>query len=392
MKLRGLLVMMILVSLMGCSSGDRDTPALKEAKARAKERREPVLLEFTSDNCAECARAVELTESDTTVLAALARVSFLRIDVKSEEGKRLAEKYRPGIRLPAYILTDSEGKEITRWTSFAAPQFFVRQMTRATRDLTTIETRLERMKNAPSVADAVALAAHFMATLDPAKGAEYFHKADLLNGNSKKDNFKFQVFDATANAVWFGQADFAEAEKAADDVINSGFRPKIDPVRVAGELGDLARHTGHTDRIAKYLRIALEKMGPPSDENTTRIHTGLQAELLLYGDHDTTAAIETKRATFGPAFRRTPLDEFDFADWCSNRGINLDEAEATMKRFLESGPPSGRSISNTYHALSRIARVRGDHEEALACAQKAADGDPQNTVMADYLKELQEKK
>jgi tetratricopeptide (TPR) repeat protein len=349
------------------------------------------LLEFTSDNCAECARAVEITASDTDVRSALDKVSFLRIDVKSEEGKPLAEKYQVGIRLPAYILADSEGKEITRWTSLAAPQFFVRQMTRATRDLTTVEARLERMKNAPSVADAVALAGHFMSTMDPGKGAEYFHKADLLNEGSKKDNFKFQVFDATANAVWFGQAEFAEAEKAADDVINSGYRPKIDPVRVAGELGDLARQTGHTDRIAKYLRIALEKMGPPSDENTTRIHTSLQAELQLYGDHDTTSAIETKRSTFGPAFRRTPLDEFDFADWCSNRGVNLGEAEATMKRFLESGPPSGRSISNTYQALSRIARVRGDHEGAISFAQKAAESDPQNPLLADYLKELQEK-
>jgi len=391
MKLRGTLVMMILVSLLGCSSGDQDMPALKEAKERAKERRQPLLLEFTSDNCTECARAIEISASDADVRAALDKVSFLRIDVKSEDGKRLAEKYLVGIRLPAYVLADSDGKEISRWTSFNAPQFFVRQMNRATRDLTTIEARLERMKTAPSVADAVALAGYYMSIREPAKGAECFHKADLLNAGSKKDNFKFQVFDATANAVWFGQAEFAEAEKAADDVINSNFKPKIDPVRVASELGDLARKTGHTDRIEKYLRIALERMGQPNDENTTRIRTNLQAELQLYGDHDTAQAIETKRASFGPAFRRQPIDEVDFADWCANRGINLDEAETTMKRFLESGPPSGRSVSNLYQDLSRIARVRGDHEAALSYAQKAAENDPQNPVMADYLKELQEK-
>ncbi|MCX6835791.1 MAG: thioredoxin family protein [candidate division Zixibacteria bacterium] len=366
-------------------------PALKEAKQRAKERSQPLLLEFTSDNCVECDRAAELTASDTTVLAALARVSFLRIDAKSEEGKRLAKKYLIGVRLPAYILTDSEGKEISRWTSFAAPQPFVRQLSRATRDLTPVETRLERMKSAPSLGDALALAGYYMSIKEPAKGAEYFRKADLLNEGSKRDNYKFQIFDAMANAVWFGQAEFAEAEKAADDVINSGFRPKIDPVRVASELGDLARKTGHTDRMEKYLRIAIEKMGPPSDENTTRIQTSLKAELLLYGDHDTAQAIETKKSTLGPAFRRTTLDEFDFADWCANRGINLDQAEATMNRFLESGPPPGRPISILYQALSRIARVRGDHEGALANAQKAVESDPQNTILADYLKELQEK-
>jgi hypothetical protein len=111
--------------------------------------------------------------------------------------------------------------------------------------------------------------------------------------------------------------------------------------------------------------------------------------LQLYGDHDTASAIETKKSSFGPAYQRTPTDEFDFADWCADRGVNLDEAEATMKRFLESGLPSGRSVANLYEALSRIAVVRGDHAGALSYARKAVDSEPQNPLLDDYLKDLQ---
>ena len=90
MNLRGALLMVGLISLLGCSSGDLDFPALKEAKERARERNQPLLLEFTSDNCAECARASALTVSEAEVRASLEKVSFIRIDVKSEDGGRLA--------------------------------------------------------------------------------------------------------------------------------------------------------------------------------------------------------------------------------------------------------------------------------------------------------------
>ena len=389
MRLRGTLIAVAFVGILGCSSEDRGLPAFKEAKQKAAERHQPMLVEFTTDKCPECARAVQISTIDADVRAALERVSFVRIDVKSEEGQLLATRYKIGIRLPAYILADAEGREITRWTSVANATAFARQLSRATSDLTTIETRLERMNSAPSLDDALVLGAHFMSTQELPLAAEYYHKADLLNADKKK-NLKFEVFEAMANAVWFGQAQFDEAEKAADDVISGGYRPMIDPVRVAHVIGDLARKTGHTDRIAKYMRIAYEKVGEPTDDNTRKIRAGILADLQLYGDHDTLQAIETKRGSFGPAFRRTPLDEVDFADWCASRGVNLDQAEATMNRFLQESPPQGRSVAVLQFALAKIARARGDLTAAMAYAGQAVDSDPQNPIMVNYLKQLQE--
>ncbi|MCJ7490496.1 MAG: thioredoxin family protein [Thermoplasmata archaeon] len=380
--------MMILMNLLGCSSGDKDMPALKEAKERALENNQPLLLEFTSNNCTDCARAIALAASDAVVRASLDKVSFLGIDVKSEDGKRLAEKYLVGVRLPTYVLVDSDGKEIARWASFISPEAFVTRMKRATSDLTTVEARLERMKNTPSVDDAAYLAGHYTSIREYAKAAEYFHKADFLNNGKRRDNFKFQVFDATANAAWYGQAAIADVEKAADDVLNSDVQSKLVPARVATGFSNAARRTGNTDRIARFMRIALDKIGEPDDDNIAGIQASLRAELQLYGDHDTASAIETKKSAYGPAYRRTPVDEFDFAYWCADQGINLDEAEATMKRFLESRLPPGRSAGGLYQALSKIALVRADHAGALTYARKAVESDPQNPLLTDYLNEL----
>jgi len=390
MRLRDILPLVLIIGLLGCSSKEPQFAGFEQAKERAEERRQPLLLEFTKTDCGDCGEASIAFDTSTTILGSLATVAFYRVDIEAEEGAYLSETYGITSWLPTYILTDSKGKEIYRWSGFIAPAAFIRQFGRATRDLTTVETKMERFESEPNFEDAYSLANYFMSVKAPTRAAEYFKHADRLNSNPRRD-VKFEVFHAIANAVWYGELDFAEAEKAADSVLASGFRTTINSVRVVQQLAPLSRRTNQPDRLVKYLQIAVQRMGEPKDDNSRKLYEGLQAELQLYADHDTARAIETKKASYGPAYSRKPTDDVDFSEWCADRGINLDEAESIARRVVQLGPPGGRSHSDLYRILAKVALARGDNQEAVSLAELALEADPDNPLRLEFLKECQDK-
>jgi len=390
MRLRSILPFALVIGLLGCSSKEPQFAGFEQAKERADERRQPLLLEFTKAGSSDCEQAIAAFDTATNIQGSLTTLSFYRVDVESEEGAYLGETYGISLWLPTYVLTDSKGKEIYRWSGFIAPAAFMRQLSRGTRDLTTVEAKIERFESEPSFEDAYSLANYFMSVKNPARAAEYYKQADRLNSNPRRD-VKFEVFHAIANAVWYGQLDFGEAEKAADSVLASGFRTTINSVRVVQQLAPLSRRTGHTDRLVKYLQLAVERMSQPKDDNSRKIYEGLQAELQLYADHDTTRAIETKRASYGPAYSRKPTDDVDFSEWCADRGINLDEAELIAQRVAQTRPPSGRSYSDLYRILAKVSLARGDNQRAVTLAEQALEADPDNPLRMEFLKECQDK-
>ena len=365
--------------------------SLEAAKEQARTRRQPILIEFTTDDCGDCAAAIQAAASDEDVQGALAGVAFYRVNVKTAEGKALVDKYDIGIRLPAYVFTDSEGREITQWTSYLAPQPWLKKIGQAQQDVTTLEDRLARMNQAPTFQDAAVLANYYLSVGKASDAVRFFRAADRLNTDSRR-NYKYEIFHSLALAAWFGEAKFADVEKAADDVANSGYRMVINSVRVAHEIADLALRLGETERIGKYLNLAIQQLSSSDNDQYKKMRDAIQADYELFINHDTTKSLAAAIASTGPAFRRQVTDTYDYAIWCVERGINLDEAETLLKGIFESGEIRRLTKADEVHVASKIALARGHVKEAIRLAEEACKIDPVNPTLVRYLEDCRKAK
>ena len=362
--------------------------SLSAAKEQAETRRQPLLIAFISDDCDDCRAFVRASGESPDVQGALGAVAFYQVDAKSDEGRELVKKYDIGIRLPTFIFADATGSEITRWKNFLAPQPWLKKFSRAQSDVTTVEDRLARMDQTPTFADAMTLGSYCSEADRFADAARYYRVADRLNPDNKRD-LKYDIFHALALSAWSGETDFTTVERAADDVLNSSYRTTINSARVASELTSLAIRLKKTDRLKKYLNFTIQGLSAGESPQYVRMRSRYEADYELYVNHDTAAAIKNAEVSAGPAFRRQPVDHYNFAIWCIERGIHLDEAARLLKKLYDAGEvPRGTEAGKQYD-YSRLALARGDVDEAINLAREACRIDPVNPVYQEHLRDCE---
>jgi tetratricopeptide (TPR) repeat protein len=384
------LITLLTITILASVAAAAPPASFEEAKQRAVQRRQPVLLEFSVDGCADCLLSMAAVAQDADVQGSLATLVHYRVDISSDEGRNLADTYHPGGRRPVYIFMDSKGGEISRWSSFHAPQRFIRVVSRATADVTTVQTRMDRHSSSPNLTDALYLANYYMAVSQPAKAAGMYRDADRLNTHAQRD-YKFEVFHATASAAWAGEMSFDEAEVAGEAALNAKKWKDINSVRVAVNLSDLARRTGHTDRLKKHLERALETIRRNPNASSDRVRAGMEADLSLYFEHDTAKAIEAKRAGLPMAANRTGADRIDFADYGIMRGINIEESERIVRGEIQAGAPDQLTEARYHYLLSEIEFVKGNVANAISACEKALSIDYGNAIYTGRLEEYRKK-
>ncbi len=360
-----------------------------EAKRIAAEHRQPVLLEFVVEACKDCESAKFAAESDPDLKATLATLVHLTVDAESEAGRRLVESYGLARHFPAYVLTDATGGEIARWTDFLAPPRFMRTLGRARSDLTTIEDRVSRFKSDPNLNDAVYLGGYFLSLRQPTKAADYYREAERLHQNPRRD-YTFDIFFATATAVWNGEATFDEAVRTGETAIKSPQQGRINTHRVTANIGRLARKTGHTDQLVPFLQAALDATEAPHDGASRRRRDGFKADLELYANHDTTKAIEIQRAGVERAGTDDPSIRVTFAEWCTERKINLKEAEGILRGALADAA-NERVKARRLYLLAEIAFAGGEIDQAVSLGEEALTLEPFNPLYSERVAEYKER-
>lgn len=99
----------------------------KDALALAKEKKRPVLIDFTAEWCAACKKIARTTFVDPKVRPELDRFVMLKIDATNDDDPAVvdvSERYKVK-GLPTVILMDSNGVEKQRFTDFVEPAPFL---------------------------------------------------------------------------------------------------------------------------------------------------------------------------------------------------------------------------------------------------------------------------
>ena len=311
----------------------------------------------------------------------------LPVDVKKDEGIELSEHYRVGVYYPVYVLTNSDGDVIFRWTGYTGANRFIRSLREATSDLSTIKERIEKSKNKPVLKDIIYLAGYHADIGEYLKAIKYYEQAQSLGGGVY--DYTYKIFENTANASWKDMLSFDDVLSAADAVLNSNKKNINDIVKVAKIMSRLARKKDRTHQLAKYLQAGIDATANSQIKKLKESYDLLLTDQALYVSLDSAKAIDMKRESLGPDWQDNPEKFYNFAKWCLERKINLDEAEMYTRKAIRLAMP-GKFKAKVLNTLAQISYTTGKTDEAITLMKQVVDEDPGNISYIKRLEEYQE--
>ncbi|MCK4606045.1 MAG: hypothetical protein KAU35_01990 [candidate division Zixibacteria bacterium] len=308
------------------------------------------------------------------------------LNVESEEGEALVEKYDIGSTYPVFVLTTTDGDVIKRWTGWGGADRFVSTLEGSLADLSGIGERLARFQTQPTFDDAMALANYYAEAGEYLKAADFFREAQKLSPRAGAD-YSYQIFKNTANAVWNELVPFEQVLPAADAVLASKLANRNNVAKVGQLMARLARKQGRTDQIAVYLEAGLKATTGSSNSKLVDLHDLLKADYALHVKGDTAGALQMRKTSMGANWKLDREKCYNFSKWCLERKINLEEAELCARVTIDLVYP-GRYRAMIYNTIAGICEARGNIEEAARMMQAAVEQEPDSEFYSRELDRL----
>jgi tetratricopeptide (TPR) repeat protein len=289
---------------------------------------------------------------------------------------------------PVFILTDSKGDIINRWTGYTGPRSLIISLNKALSDLTTVKERIAKYDANPSYEGALMLARYFADTGEYSDAVKYFREAERLKLSEKTD-YSFDIFSNSANAAWNDLMPFEDVLPAADSILYDAER-KNNVIRVARAMSRLTRKLHKEEYVKKYLDAGLKNSSQARDQKSRDDHTLLLIEYALQVENDTTKAINMKKQSLGADWTNNPEKFYNYSKWCLERKVALGEAETIARKAVRYAK-AGEFKGQVYNTLAEICFARDKLEEAIKLMDLAIEQDPGNAAYHDKQDEYLEK-
>jgi len=321
--------------------------------------------------------------SEIQVKQALTSVIYIALNAGEGEGKAVSERYHVGPYFPVFILTDSTGNVINRWTGYTGAARFLSTFRKAMSNLTTIDSRIAAFERSPNHTEAIFLAKYHSDIAEFVTAADYYRRAQ--KSSEHPVDYSYQIFENYANAAWNDKIPFDEALPAADAVIERKNAGSIS--KMAQILSKLARRREATDRIGPCLKAGISASDARRDDKGLKLNADLKGDYALYVEHDTLGALAIKKAALGENWTTDLNTYYPFGSWCYERRINLVEAQRYVQHACErasDGPFKARHLS----LLANICEARGLIADAMRHAEQAVQQHPENESYTKQLERL----
>jgi len=379
---------LVLVIYLVSNSYSREPESFEAAKSLSQIKSKPLLLDFERSDCEYCAKATRELEQNPAIKSILANVIYFPINVLVGEGVELKERYAIGTTYPVFVLTNSAGDVISRWTGFNSPNNFISHLRSGLKDQTTVKQRVIAFENSSTLAGALKLAQYFTDTQEYLEALKYYRRAEKL-GDGRQLDYSFQIFKTMANAAWTDMAPLDSVYPMADRYLQSPIKNSPNLVKLATIMSRLTRKYQDASRLEKYLQAGIEACAGQSDEATRESYYLLVAEHALQIANDTGKAIGVREKGMGENWERQPNKFYAYAKWCLERKINLAEAETFARRAIEVSktPEFTARVMNT---VAEICYARGNAREAVHMIVLAIEQHPVNPFYDKQLEKFRE--
>ena len=301
------------------------------------------------------------------------------------EGVEIARDYHART-FPTFILTAAAGEVIDRWHGYSGTDGFLSALDAALADRTTIGQKLTRFREHPTAGDAVKLGdLRNHEGLFAEAGAFYARARDL----DPAADVTMRIFEATLFGTKAGLFTFDRLVERADAVFASPKRTADEMIGVATHLKKLAAKEGQADLYVRYLKQAVEETEGVTEGKAAKVRPVMLADYALHVEGNAEVAVERKRASMPEGWRDDPNQLNNFACWCFENRINLEDAEAAARRGVERAHP-GNEKANILDTLAEICNLKGDCGDAVEYIRMAVAEDPDSEYFREQLVRFQE--
>jgi len=306
------------------------------------------------------------------------------MDAEKGEGVDVARRYHVK-GFPTFILVNADGDVLDRWMGYEDVPKLLETMDVALDDPITVDARVRRFRSEPTGDDAKRLAdiRYYSGFYGDAVG--YYKRAEALSADSDT-NWDQHVFDALADgALYSGLYTADEVGEVADAAMRADGRTPDNVLHIARVMMRLAR--GDADRFVPYLSRAIEETDGVADAEATRAR--LLPDYALHVTKDVEAAVAYKKATLDEGWMDSSGELNNFAWWCFENEVNLDEAEEMARKGVELAEP-GTERANVLDTLAELCNLKGDCREALELIRQALEENPSSDYLKNQLARFEE--
>jgi tetratricopeptide (TPR) repeat protein len=320
-------------------------------------------------------------------MTALKDVVLFKINAEIGDGVALAKRFQVE-GYPTFVLASAGAETLERWRGYGEVEEFIGTLGSALADPTTIEQKSARFQKNPTASDAAKLATYHEARDEYVEAVAYFRKAAKMNKDASVD-YKEHIFNAVASGALKEQIDIAEVKPAADALLEWDGVTVENAIWVGRTMTRLGQERDDIAMAAPYLEHALKMSEGVEDEKLQTQRDRLLLSKALYIDKDTSGALELKRAAMKDGWLEDSASLNDFAWWCFENKVNLDEAYELARKGaeLEDDPASKAMILDT---VAELCNARGDCRDAVYYIELALKESPESEYYAKQLDRFQE--
>ena len=216
------------------------------------------------------------------------------------------------------------------------PAKFGATLTLATSDLTPLEIREARFASNPTEAGAARMAAIRETKGEYAAAVEYYRQAGKLGGSSER--YAGEILMAQAGGMRAKLFTFDDVKATADGILASKPADHGDLLMTASLMTRLSRRQEKPEVAVPFLKTAVEATEGVTDPDLAAERNGLLVDhaLLVLGDKD--RAVSLKRAGMPEGWMEEAGGLNEFAWWCYENKVNLEEAEALARKGASLAP------------------------------------------------------
>ena len=333
------------------------------------------------------ARAVDESQA---IKDSLKDVVFWNNNCEVGEGIEVAKKYN--VRgYPTFIMVNAEGEVSSAWIGYPGPEKWAALVVAGNQDHRTVAEKKVAYEGEATKELACSLANSAAANYDFAEAVNYFRTARELNPAGSRE-YTSEILTNMYYGSRGGAFTLEEITKEADFVMSSKQSTPEDKIDVAMMVRGMAAQMGQLESAIPYISEALKASEGQEELAESRI--GLEIDYALLVDKDKDKALKLKRKSMDEGWQDDPGALNNFAWWCFENGVNLEEAKTLALRGVELAPEVGQK-ANILDTAAEICNAMDDCQEAVELMRQAVEYSPDRdyfqTQLAKFESILQEK-
>jgi len=315
-------------------------------------------------------------KSDESIKAVLADAILYKIDCEKGEGIELAQRF--GVKgYPTFKMINAKAEELACWIGYEGPGKWVEVVKTGIADQRTLVAKAAAYEEEPTLALATTLAHAASTKYDFAGAVKYFTTARPMDPNP------------ISAAGYTESITFDDVDAEAKQVMAHPMAPLDAKLGVASMAVSLAKNQDLPERAIPYLKRAMEMSANSKSEDVLAQRAELAIDHALLVDKDGAKAVELKRAGMDEGWLESAGALNEFAWFCFENNVNLEEAEELAIKGVALAETDGER-ANILDTAAELCNALGNCEEAVARIKRAIELDPDKEYFQQQLARFEE--